>query len=408
MTTPRLFLTLAAALCAVAISAATASAATVTVSSPGGVTEGSGGLGGTATFNVTITQANGEGAVNYSFATTSGQASEGADYTGAFGAGNILACATVGGCPTTFAVPVSITGDDLDEADENFGLKVTAGAVTGTGSATILDDDNPPALEVDGDKIAEGNTGQSDAKVQFELKAPSGRDVVVQWQTSDRSAFDGLDYSFRSGTVTFQPGQTEKSVHIPVFGDTSVEPDEQFAVDVVTVQHAILEDDGAKVTIVNDDVPPPPPPAAPADHGSPVQGGTPAPLIVTVPGTQQQSHQTALSQQSQALAPHAAADRTGPLMSLAWRGLNEERKVAIKVGCPASETRCRGTLVLRAGGHELARRSFALAGGESRTLRVRLSRRALRRVLRSGALVTRLTARDAAGNASLRTRTFVI
>ena len=404
MRTSRQTLILATALCALAIPAASASAADVSVTPAGPVTEGSGGLGGTANFTVTVTQANGEGVATYGYETTDGAAHAGDDYTFASGGGSVPACANALGCQTQIPVAVTLVGDNIDEANEGFGLKATSGMSAANGSATIVDDDDPPLLEVDGDKVTEGNAGQTDAKVEFELKAPSGQNVTVHWETSDRSAFSPSDYQQRSGTVTFQPGQTEKSVHIPVFGDTTVEGDEEFAVHAFNAQHATLDDDGAKVTIVNDDVPPPPPPP-PANQGSSGQPGSPTPIVVTLPGTQQ--HQVAAGQ-AQALAPHAPADTLAPLMSVVWRGLSESRTVGIKVGCPAGETLCHGTLVLRAGGHELGRRGFTLDGGRSRTLSLHLSRRALRRALHSGALVARITARDLAGNRSLRTRTFVL
>jgi hypothetical protein len=363
---------------------------------------------GTASFTVDVHSANGDPAVSWSLSLSDGSATSGADYgSPSVTSGSAINCIATNGCTAPVTVTVPIVNDTLSEANETFHANATAAnATSGSGTVTINDDDPLPFVEVDGDKLTEGNAGLTDAKVEFQLSTPSGQDVNVHWKTADRTAFAPFDYEADSGTVTFHPGQTERSVHIPVVGDTEVEPDEQFEVRVTSIQHALLGDDTANVTIVNDDVPPPPPPPVPpADQGSAGQAGTPASIIVTVPSTQQ--HQPA-QPLSQALAPQAPLDRTGPLMSVAWRGLNDERTVAIKVGCPAGETACRGTLVLRAGGRELGRRSFALAGGESKTLRVHLSRRALRRVLHNGALVARVTAGDAAGNRSLRTRTFVL
>src|SRR3954469_21280872 len=403
MPAPRPLAAVAVTAVAALAAAATASAAPTLSVSNATVFEAA----GTASFTVDVHSINGDAAVNWSLSLADGSATSGADYGAAsVTSGNAPNCIATNGCSAPVTVTVPIVNDTLSEANETFKATASAAnATSGNGTVTITDDDPLPSVEVDGDKVTEGNAGLTNAKVEFQLSAPSGQDVNVHWKTAGRTAFDPVDYEADSGTVTFHPRQTERSVHISVVGDTEVEPDEQFELRVTSIQHALLGDDSANVTILNDDVPPPPPPPPPADQGSAGQAGTPAPIIVTVPGTQQ--HQAAPSLSS-ALAPQAPLDRTGPLMSVAWRGLDDERTVAIRVGCPAGETACRGTLVLRAGGRELARRSFALAGGQGKTLRVHLSRRALRRVLRNGALVARVTANDAAGNRSLRTRTFVI
>ena len=407
MSVPRTLVATAITAVVALAAAATASATPALSVSNATVSEAA----GTASFTVNVHSVNGDPAVSWSLALADDSATSGADYGApSVTSGSAINCIAQNGCDAPVTVTVPIVNDTLSEASEKFKVNVTASnATAGSGTVTITDDDPLPFVEIDGDKVTEGNAGLTSAKVEFQLSAPSGQDITVHWETDDRTAFAPFDYGADSGTVTFQPGQTERSVHIPVVGDTEVEPDEQFAIRVTSLQHATLGDDGAKVTILNDDVPPPPPPPPPppANQGSAGQQGSPAPIIVTVPGSQQQ-HNQASQQLPQALGPQAAADRIAPLMSIAWRGLSEDRTVAIKVGCPAGETSCRGTLVLRAGGHELARRSFALAGGSSRTLSLHLSRKALRRVLRSGALVARVTARDLAGNRSLRTKTFLL
>jgi hypothetical protein len=87
---------------------------------------------------------------------------------------------------------------------------------------------------------------------------------------------------------------------------------------------------------------------------------------------------------------------------------NRRRVGAIRVTCPASEPGgCGVALRLRRSGRVLARKRIALEGGQSKPLRVRLSRRAFallrkRRSLRARAVVT---ASDDAGNRLQRTVT---
>jgi len=74
--------------------------------------------------------------------------------------------------------------------------------------------------------------------------------------------------------------------------------------------------------------------------------------------------------------------------------------VALRLGCPRTELRCRVEVRLQRGKRRLARASTTIAGGRQRTLALRLTRSARRQLLRSGSLrVTAvLTATDAAGN----------
>lgn len=52
----------------------------------------------------------------------------------------------------------------------------------------------------------------------------------MSWSTANGTALAGSDFSPRSGQVVFAPGQTSRTVTVPVIGDTSVEADETFRV----------------------------------------------------------------------------------------------------------------------------------------------------------------------------------
>src|SRR6185503_4294309 len=104
------------------------------------------------------------------------------------------------------------------------------------------------------------NAGSKTAKVEFELKALSGHTVEIPWATAAGSASPGSDYTPRSGVAKIAPGERETDIEIPVIGDTAVEGDEDFYVNVSAPTHATLDDSSARVTITNDDV------AAPAQN----------------------------------------------------------------------------------------------------------------------------------------------
>ncbi len=61
------------------------------------------------------------------------------------------------------------------------------------------------------------------------MSAPSGKTVSVNWETVDTDQPEaGVDFQAASGTLTFAPGETSKSIPITVHGDTIDEPGETY------------------------------------------------------------------------------------------------------------------------------------------------------------------------------------
>jgi hypothetical protein len=65
----------------------------------------------------------------------------------------------------------------------------------------------------------------------------------------------GSDYLTQSGTLTFNPGETIKTINILVNGDTAFEPDETFFVNLSSATNATVAVWQGVGTIVNDDFP---------------------------------------------------------------------------------------------------------------------------------------------------------
>jgi hypothetical protein len=78
----------------------------------------------------------------------------------------------------------------------------------------------------------------------------------VWFSTSNATASFTSDYVAASGTLTFAPGETTKSIAVTVNGDTLLEPVETFHVDLSGVSQASIGDGQGVGTIVNDDLPP--------------------------------------------------------------------------------------------------------------------------------------------------------
>jgi hypothetical protein len=102
--------------------------------------------------------------------------------------------------------------------------------------------------------VNEGNSGTANASFPVTLSAASAATVTVQYTTTNGTATAGSDYTATSGTLTFTPGQTSKTINVPIVGDTTVEPDETFTVTLSTPTNATLGTATATGTITNDDV----------------------------------------------------------------------------------------------------------------------------------------------------------
>jgi Ca2+-binding RTX toxin-like protein len=180
---------------------------------------------------------------------------------------------------------VKVHGDTIDEPDESFfvNLTVVSGDVVlgdGQGEGTILDDDPLAGLTIGNSSVSEGSSGSTSATLSVSLSAATEKTITVDYQTADGTAQAPSDYSEASGTLTFAPGQTTKSVIVSVNGDTEIEPNETFLVELTSPTNATIEHGTGVVTIVNDDFggpPPPPPPPGPPPPPPPPPAGPPPP-----------------------------------------------------------------------------------------------------------------------------------
>ncbi|SER06556.1 VCBS repeat-containing protein [Nitrosomonas sp. Nm51] len=166
---------------------------------------------------------------------------------------------------TSGTIFINTRADNFDEADESVILELFdpenavfpngAGNLRATG--VILDNDgsgNDRALFVSQVKMVEGDNGSQQAVFDVQLSEPSSNAITLNYTTSDGSALAGQDYQAQTGSVTFNPGETLKSVAVPIIGDTIAEANEFFNL-VVTPTVAIANGvDGAVGTaIIQDD-----------------------------------------------------------------------------------------------------------------------------------------------------------
>jgi hypothetical protein len=159
---------------------------------------------------------------------------------------------------TRKTVNVSVKGDVLYEPDETFALHLSnpsgAEIADPDGNGVIQTDDlDAPVVSVSDVTQVEGNSGRSYFAFQVSLSSPNGDPVYVGFWTQDGTAVAGPDYVARSGNLTFNPGQTLKTVNVSVKGEVRYEPDETFTLIISNYGNPPIVDGEGTGTIQNDD-----------------------------------------------------------------------------------------------------------------------------------------------------------
>lgn len=107
--------------------------------------------------------------------------------------------------------------------------------------------------------VVEGDSGTTNANFTVTLRDTLGQSstnpVTVNYTTGDQTASTGdSDYQFVNSSLTFNSGEVEKTITVPVIGDTKSESDELFSVNLSNLSGADFKDSQGLGTILNDDV----------------------------------------------------------------------------------------------------------------------------------------------------------
>jgi Calx-beta domain-containing protein/VCBS repeat protein len=214
------------------------------------VTEGNTGTA-SATFTVTLSAASTQ-TVTVAYATGNDTASAGSDYQSATGTLTFAA----GERSKTVTVPV--IGDRLGEPNETFfdnlSSPTNATIADGQGVGTIVDDE--PRISISDVTKAEGTNGQTTLfTFTVTLSAAYDQAVTMSFQTVNGTAKANQgDYIARTGTLTFAPGETTKTITIEVKGDTKTEANETFYLDLFGNNgNSLFTKNRGVGTILNDD-----------------------------------------------------------------------------------------------------------------------------------------------------------
>jgi hypothetical protein len=206
----------------------------------------------TAAFTVTLSSAI-EVPVVFDYATADATGIAGTDYVYASGT------AVIPAGQTTVAIPVQVIGDTVFANNRQFKLLLsnvvnkTAAIFGGAAKATIVDDDPKPSISAADAAVVEGNSGSTMAVVTVTLTGATALPATVNYATADGTATAGTDYIAASGTLTFQPGETVKTVPVTILGDTTAESTESFLFTLSGATNASIGVAKSNVTIIDDD-----------------------------------------------------------------------------------------------------------------------------------------------------------
>ena len=112
-----------------------------------------------------------------------------------------------------------------------------------------------PAVAINNVSVNEGNSGTVNAVFTVSLSPAGSQTVTVNFSTANGTAVAGLDYLAQSGVLTFNPGETLKTITVQVIGDTVAESNETFFVNLTLVTNAVIAVNQGIGIILNDDAP---------------------------------------------------------------------------------------------------------------------------------------------------------
>ena len=151
----------------------------------------------------------------------------------------------------TIAVPV--LDDALHKGDETFFVQLSAATgatiANGVAQATIRDNDAAPKLTINDVTVTEKTNATVNALFTIKLSAASALPVTVDYATSADTATEGGDYQASRGSITFNPGETTKTITVVTKDDLLYETSEVFLVNLTNSMRAAILDGQGRGTI---------------------------------------------------------------------------------------------------------------------------------------------------------------
>ena len=218
-----------------------------------GVTEGNAGSR-TAVFTLTLSAVAGV-PITVSYSTVDATATAPGDYTAA------SSTAVIASGALTTQITITTRGDLIFEPDETFVVNlsapVNATLSDGQGVGTIRNDDKQPttpALAISDATISETHRGTTSMIFTVTLSSASSSVVSVTYATLNGTAVAPTDFVATSGLLVIPANALSRTIVVTVNGDTVVENDETFTVELSNSFNATIANTQATGTIKNDDL----------------------------------------------------------------------------------------------------------------------------------------------------------
>ena len=110
-----------------------------------------------------------------------------------------------------------------------------------------------PAISLADARVVEGQAGHTLMAFPVTLSEGSTGPVSVNYSTASGTATATVDYTTTSGVLTFAPGQTSRTLLVPVVGDATVESAETFIMNLTGPVGVTLARGQATASILDDD-----------------------------------------------------------------------------------------------------------------------------------------------------------
>lgn len=185
------------------------------------------------------------------YATADGTATAGSDYTAVSGT------LTFASGETSKTIVVPLVNDNVYEGNKTFTLTLsnpsggTLLMTPATATVTIVDDESRPNINNNSISVMEPRAGTALAAFTVRLTNASTQTVTVDYSTTNGTALAGSDYVAASGTLTFNPFETVKTVAIAVNADNVNETDEIFYLYLSNASNASISSTQVSAVIRN-------------------------------------------------------------------------------------------------------------------------------------------------------------
>jgi len=213
---------------------------------------------GSTDFTFTVTRnGNTSGTATVDYAVSGGDNLNGTDFTGESLPSGTVSFAD-GEASKTLTIQVS--GDTTLESDEDFTVTLSnpsKGILDSNATSaetTISTDDDQVAIAADQTTVAESHTGTTNLTFTITRTDSTTTQSTVDYTVSGMDADDFADGTDLTGTVSFEVGDTSKTITLPLKGDTEIESDETVTITLSdSSTGTTIETASATTDVTNDD-----------------------------------------------------------------------------------------------------------------------------------------------------------